>query len=329
MIKSLDYICRDRQVGIRHIQKEMLRMLLIIDEVCRTNGLTYWIDGGTLLGAVRYNDFIPWDDDLDICLMKNDYDKLLNILNQKFANNGRYKLFYFKSGKYYWSEYIASLKFLIKTNDVIKPCRIDIVPMKSLDIAEIKLDKKIVNIAYYFISGIVKDKNKFDNKYLSKTLNQALIKKGRFMEYFNEMYLAKHSKLSAEKYIDYAFNDSLVSKTRKPFKYDEIFPVREIEFSGHKVFCPNNTDAYLTKMYGVNFKTRLPKKSERVPAGDAYYIVDERIGKEYLDKYLKENDEYFFYSSKAWFLIKKFLISLRQSGAKKTIFKIKQFINSK
>ncbi|MGI6243726.1 MAG: LicD family protein [Prevotella sp.] len=58
------------------IQLELLRQLL---DVCQANGLRCWVDGGTMLGAVRHHGYIPWDDDLDVCMPRPDYDRLVQI----------------------------------------------------------------------------------------------------------------------------------------------------------------------------------------------------------------------------------------------------------
>lgn len=57
-----------------------MEVLLVIDKVCKKNGLHYFADMGTLLGAVRHGGFIPWDDDIDICMKRPEYDRLIKIL---------------------------------------------------------------------------------------------------------------------------------------------------------------------------------------------------------------------------------------------------------
>ena len=65
---------------LRKAQLRMLEMLLAVDKICRKHNILYWIDFGTLLGAVRHKGFIPWDDDVDICVMEKDYNYLRDIL---------------------------------------------------------------------------------------------------------------------------------------------------------------------------------------------------------------------------------------------------------
>ena len=66
---------------IREIQTLLLNMLRYLKGVCEANGLTYYLSNGTLLGAVKYGSFISWDDDVDIMMPRQDYEKLMELLN--------------------------------------------------------------------------------------------------------------------------------------------------------------------------------------------------------------------------------------------------------
>lgn len=76
---------------IKEVQSHLLGILENFNEFCQANELRYYLLGGTLLGAVRHKGFIPWDDDIDIGMPRDDYEKLV----QKFNNNlcqGRYEI---------------------------------------------------------------------------------------------------------------------------------------------------------------------------------------------------------------------------------------------
>jgi lipopolysaccharide cholinephosphotransferase len=75
---------------LRNLQYKLLDALLVIDKICKQNNIKYFLTGGTLLGAVRHNGFIPWDDDLDIGMLKKEYKKLVKILQN--YNDDKYIL---------------------------------------------------------------------------------------------------------------------------------------------------------------------------------------------------------------------------------------------
>ena len=68
-----------RQLTLREIQLEELKLLSYFDEFCNINRLKYSLVYGTLIGAARHKGFIPWDDDLDIRMTRKNYDKFLEV----------------------------------------------------------------------------------------------------------------------------------------------------------------------------------------------------------------------------------------------------------
>ena len=69
------------------LQNKLLEMLRWFDQFCRDNDLDYYLLGGTMLGAVRHQGFIPWDDDIDVGLYREDYEKFLILMKDKLEEN--------------------------------------------------------------------------------------------------------------------------------------------------------------------------------------------------------------------------------------------------
>ena len=81
---NMDYIVKTNPDGsvvtVADVQKVLLEMMKDIDALCRKHDIPYWLYGGSALGAVRHEGFIPWDDDADIAIMRDDYKRLQAVL---------------------------------------------------------------------------------------------------------------------------------------------------------------------------------------------------------------------------------------------------------
>ena len=67
------------EYNVRELQLRIIGNLMAVDKVCREHGLHYYIYDGTMLGAVRHGGFIPWDDDLDIAMPREDYEYHISV----------------------------------------------------------------------------------------------------------------------------------------------------------------------------------------------------------------------------------------------------------
>ena len=88
-LNTLFIFCDVKAKGLlKYVHLLNIELLDFIVKICDKYDLDYWLDFGLLLGAVRHNGFIPWDDDLDIGMMRKDYDKLVEVIESEIEENG-------------------------------------------------------------------------------------------------------------------------------------------------------------------------------------------------------------------------------------------------
>ena len=79
-----------RRLEVQELRKIQLEILDVVTKFCDENDINYFLNGGTLLGAIRHKGYIPWDDDIDLGMLRPDYDKFMKLFNE---NNTRYKFY--------------------------------------------------------------------------------------------------------------------------------------------------------------------------------------------------------------------------------------------
>lgn len=131
-----------------------LDIYLKFAEVCNKYNLKFWGDGGTLLGAVRHNGFIPWDDDMDVIMPRKDYNVLMEVGEREFSAP------YFFQTPYTDSNYGYSFAKLRNTNTTCMPkvfakagfnhgIHIDIIPLDNISIVDGELNYKRIRELNY------------------------------------------------------------------------------------------------------------------------------------------------------------------------------------
>lgn len=235
---------------LRKAQLIMLDELIEVDRICKKYNISYWLDSGTLLGAVRHKGFIPWDDDIDICMLQEDYEKFFSIAKKEL--NDKYFLQVKETDEMTTSPYMKVRhrdSILIEENFTEKEkfhqgIFLDIFLMNSFNFKVKKIYKFLYRIKELKIQG---------NFLLLKKILLKL-KINKISAKILNLFLEKENNKS---FIGYKY------WFYKLHKYSSIFPLAEIEFEGYKFFCPNSTDIYLKDIYG-NLYMKLPPEKDRI-----------------------------------------------------------------
>src|SRR5690554_6439235 len=238
---------------LKETQSALLEMAKIIDKKCREHNITYWICTGTVLGAVRNKGFIQWDDDLDMCFPVADHRKLVKVLREEVVTEYPHYILYNDHRPFpHYSEYLADTRIL---GNHLYPIKIDLVKVKSIPntTEAIQNDIDRVNLLAYIFGK--KQKLKIKNKELIQKhlLEESfLFKRERYLKNFIEYVEELDSKDETHVY-ENIYNDIFFSRDVKPYNYEDLFPLQELEFEDTKFFAPRDTTTYLSNLYGKNF----------------------------------------------------------------------------
>ncbi len=81
------------QIYVHDVHEVLLDMITSIDAICKENNISYFLNGGSALGAIRHSGFIPWDDDLDIAMMYEDYVRFIEVLKNNLPDDMCFQCF--------------------------------------------------------------------------------------------------------------------------------------------------------------------------------------------------------------------------------------------
>ena len=89
-----------------------LEILQLVTTLCDRHGIRYFADGGTLLGVIRHQGFIPWDDDIDICLKREDYNRLVPVLLEELPHGFEVAGMFAKTRRFQGAEFGQQLRVI-------------------------------------------------------------------------------------------------------------------------------------------------------------------------------------------------------------------------
>ena len=241
---------------LREAQLIMLDMLVEFDSICKKHNLQYWLDSGTLLGAVRHKGFIPWDDDIDLSMPLEDYRKFKEIAQDELSEN-----------------------IFFQTKETDSEFKFDYMKLRSNRAKIVEFHEKDREIGYH--QGL------FVDIFPMLTIPNSKFYKEYYIELFKlirsisavslhtpngEDHPKSRAKLIKALYVMHQGwdkkNTKVIYSGKMPdvpawFDMDEIFPLSTIEFEGLQFSAPKNSNHYLDAIYSFNYM-ELPPEDKRI-----------------------------------------------------------------
>jgi len=249
---------------LREAQLIMLDMLVEFDKICQKYNLKYWLDSGTLLGAVRHQGFIPWDDDIDLSMPIEDYNKFIEIAENELSSDiffqttqtdNKFPFDYIKLR----SNKAKIVEFHEKDRDIgyHQGVFIDIFPMLTIPNSDFHKEfyDDIFKLIRLVSAKSLHTPNGIDKPNIRHKLQDAL----------DLMHLENSEK------VIYGGQMPDISSW---FDYDKVFPLQKIEFEGLEFYAPNDPHHYLENIYSFNYM-ELPPIDKRATHAEKIILLSD------------------------------------------------------
>ena len=229
--------------ALRRDQMEMLKVLIAFDEICKKHDIKWWLCSGTLLGAARHGGFIPWDDDMDVSMFKEDYKKLEKVLTELDSED------YFYQCLKTDPDHVNTFGKFRKKKD----------PVLATDPRSQYFKYQGVGMDVFYIEK--------SNRFASHMAKFFYLNMGRPTQYIKNAPL-RHFAIKVVQAINFGLlipfcrligkinpkNEYRISLGagfyKFPYHKEDILPLSTIKFEGVEFPAPGNVDSYLTHLYG-------------------------------------------------------------------------------
>lgn len=237
----------------------MLKLLKELDRICTKYDISYWLDGGTLLGAIRHGGFIPWDDDIDIGMLRDDYYRFLSIAKNELSDD---------------------VFLQTKETDPDYPMYFTKLRDKYSTFHETMYERRKCH------KGIFLDIFPFDYvkhswwqshlKLLLHDTNYSTVRRGAYLQrtigYVMKRFI-KYSKIPVYQWLNRIFHAESMEKAEKLaymmeineyklFTKNYLFPLKHHVFEGKMFYVPHDYDGYLCEYFGDYMQ--LPPEEKRI-----------------------------------------------------------------
>lgn len=252
------------------IQKALLRQLKSFHKLCEENNIVYFVVGGTQLGAIRHNGFIPWDDDIDVAVPRSDYEKLATSGNSFCDEKHKIKCQQTEPGCP-----ISFIRYELLNSTCIEEYRdntgfssgiyIDIFPIdgiphnKILQIFRI-IEVRILKMIFYCcVTSNYKKRNVFKRGiiiFCKKHLSREKIE--------NKIHsILKGYQINTNQNVaNLIGSNKYYEMKREIMPYEIYFPQKKYKFEDTYIYGVNKPNKYLEMLYGKNYMN-MPPKEER------------------------------------------------------------------
>ena len=261
------------------LQEKSLEIFKYFQKICKEHNLRYWVGGGTLIGALRHQGFIPWDDDLDVLMLREDYNRLMAEGDRVLD---REKFFLQKEFSDHWPLFFSKLrlngtacieKYHAKDPMIHHGVYMDIFPCD--DAAGTEFGRRIQYLASKIVITKCLDKRGYDTNSTAKKVVMALC---RLLPLKPFVYLAK--KGSKKRGLVHTFLGGGRKYSKNIFARTYLAERTQGQFEGKTYPIPRDFDTLLTMLYG-DYMT-LPPEEERVIKQHAVLVDLENSYEKYI-----------------------------------------------